>query len=138
MPKTNQEIDPIWPILDYSIYEKLIAADIVIGTPSTFLLEAMLLNKRIILDYRKLKSEHSPRELFESRTHFREIAKSDKIAKLFTLKDLDQLINEVVSKDQDYDDLLSYLIAGSEFTYGTRLRNLAESVCKELNMSNLQ
>jgi hypothetical protein len=138
MPKTNQEIDPIWPILDYSIYEKLIAADIVIGTPSTFLLEAMLLNKRIILDYRKLKSEHSPRELFESRTHFREIAKSDKIAKLFTLKDLDQLINEVVSKDQGYDDLLSYLIAGSEFTYGTRLRNLAESVSGELNMSNLQ
>ena len=138
MPKTNQEIDPIWPILDNSIYDKLISADIVIGTPSTFLLEAMLLNKRIILDFRKLESEHSPRELFKSRTHLREIAKSDKITKLYELKDLDSLIDEVLSQEPNYKELLNYLIAGSESTYGTKLRNLAKSVVGEPKKSNLK
>ena len=126
--KRNQEIDPIWPILDQSIYAELIKADVVIGTPSTFLVEAMLLNKRIILDYRKLQTEHSPRELFESRTHFSEIVKSDRIPKLRKLEDLEMLVGEVMNSDQDYGDLLMDLIVDPEKSFGTSLRYLMEAI----------
>jgi len=130
-PITDQQVDPIWPILDHSIYTELMKADIVIGTPSTFLLEAMLLNKKIILDYRKLKTEHSPRELFESRTHFKEILKSSSIPKLKSLGDFESLARQVMSSDQDYEYLLRDLIIEPREKFSTSLRNLAESVLIE-------
>ena len=128
IPITDQEVDPIWPILDHSIYTELMKADIVIGTPSTFLLEAMLLNKKIIIDYRKLKTEHSPRELFESRTHFREILNSTSIPKLKSLGDFEFLAQQVMNSEQDYQHLVRDLIVEPEEKFGTNLKNLAESL----------
>lgn len=130
-PKTNQEVDPIWPILDPAIYTEMIDADVVIGTPSTFLLEAMLLKKKIILDYRKLNSEHSPRTLFESRTHFIEIVESNRIPKLRKIEDLEKLVGDVLKSDQDYEDLLKDLIVEPEKTFSISLRDLVLSVVGE-------
>jgi hypothetical protein len=128
IPIIDHEVDPIWPILDYSMYTELMKADIVMGTPSTFLLEAMLLNKKIILDYRKLKTEHSPRELFESRTHFKEILESNCIPKLESLGDFKSLAHQVMNSKQDYQHLVKDLIVGPEEKFGTNLKNLVESL----------
>ena len=128
LPKIDEDIDPIWPILDRDIYKDLIAADIVIGTPSTLILEAMLLNKKIIMDYRRIKSIHSPRKVFETRKHFREILNNKDIPKLRKSTDMISMAERLIQVNQDYKETIEDLLSFPKVSYGIDLSQLAKKI----------
>ena len=129
-PKIEKDIDPIWPILDRDIYKDLIEADIVIGTPSTLILEAMLLNKKIIIDYRKIKSIHSPRKVFETRKHFWEILNNKDIPKLRKSTDIISMAERIIQLDQNYKETIEDLVSFPKVSYGSDLSQLAKKICE--------
>jgi hypothetical protein len=127
-PKIDEAIDPVWPILDRDIYSDLIEADIVIGTPSTLIVEAMLLNKKIIIDYRRIKSIHSPRRIFEGRTHFKEILNNQNFPKLRKLTEMKSMAKRISKLDQDYKETIGDLVSLPKVSYGEDLSQLAKNI----------
>jgi hypothetical protein len=127
-PKIDEEIDPIWPTLDGDIYRDLIEADIVIGTPSTLILEAMLLNKKIIIDYRRIKSIHSPRKVFRTRKHFLEILNNEDIPKLRKSSDLNSVAEKIIQFNQNYKETIEDIVSFPNVSYGIDLSELAKKI----------
>ena len=110
-----------WPVLDSKLYEKMFGADLVIGTPSTFLLESVALNKPILLDMRSLRRGVSPRTVFEKSQHFREILQSGLVPKMYSVRDARNLVLQTLSTPQDLSDLRSDLIYLSNAGFGENL-----------------
>jgi hypothetical protein len=93
-------------------------SDLVIGTPSTFLLEAIALGMPVLLDMRSLRRKPSPRSVFRESQHFREILASDLIPKMYCVRDAQQLSIEVLKSDQNLAALRFDLIHISEVGFG--------------------
>jgi hypothetical protein len=110
-----------WPVLDSKLYEKMFGADLVIGTPSTFLLESVALNKPILLDMRSLRRGVSPRTVFEKSQHFQEILQSGLVPKMYSVRDARNLVLQTLSTPQDLSDLRSDLIYLSNAGFGENL-----------------
>jgi len=99
-----------WPVLDISMYEKMITSEVVIGSPTTFLLEAIVLGKLIVLDMRPTRDIHSPQTLFQNYTHFKEILDSDGIPQIRFPDFTNDEIYELMNLGQNLDDLKKDLL----------------------------
>lgn len=107
-----------WPVLDSKLYERMYRSDLVIGTPSTFLLEAIAVGMPILLDMRSLRRKPSPRSVFKENQHFQEILASDLIPKMYCARDAQQLSIEVLNSNQNLAALRFDLIHISELGFG--------------------
>jgi hypothetical protein len=94
-----------WPVLDISMYEKMITSEIVIGSPTTFLLEAIVLGKLIALDMRLTGDIHSPQSLFQTYAHFKEILDSADIPQIRFPDGTNDEIFELMNVGQNLDNL---------------------------------
>ena len=114
-----------WPTYCDGFYDSMLNSDVIIGTPSTFLLEEIMFNKPIILDYRDCAEHYnSARRYFQHCTHLEEIVASDLIPKMYKVTELPKLILKVLSENQsEYDSLKNYLIYNDETDYSQRLTN---------------
>jgi hypothetical protein len=99
-----------WPVLDISMYEKMITSDVVIGSPTTFLLEAIVLGKLIVLDMRPTGDIHSPQSLFQTYTHFKEILDFDGIPQIRSSGATSEEIFELINIGQNLFDLRGDLL----------------------------
>lgn len=114
-----------WPTYYDGFYDSMLNSDVIIGTPSTFLLEEIMFNKPIILDYRDCGEHYnSARRYFQHSTHLEEIVASDLIPKMYKVTELPKLIVKVLSGNQfGRDSLKNYLIYNDEIEYSQRLKN---------------
>jgi hypothetical protein len=112
-----------WPTYFDGFYKEMLKCDLVIGSPSTFLLEQIMLDMPIILDYREC-SEHynSARRYFVHSTHLEEIVNTALIPKMYVASDISELVLKALLENSPSLDLLKdYLIYNDEDEYSARL-----------------
>ena len=121
-PEIEYEKGSDWPKLNDSIYTTMLQSDLVIGTPSTFLLEAMLFNLPIVLDLRRtLPKFHSHRDRFLTATHFEEILNDSRIIRFMHESEIGEASRRALIGVEDYSDLTNYLIYNDDTDFANRL-----------------
>jgi hypothetical protein len=118
-----------WPDLDEDVYKKMLESDLVIGSPSTLLLEALVFEKPVLLDLRGKKNDLvSPSSLFSKNTHLKEIFNDKRILRFFHANQLPGLLNEAVENQVDLTDLTEYLLHNDEINFADRLGFLLDKI----------
>ncbi len=121
-PKLNKNGNSDWPQLTDDLYVSMLKADIVIGTPSTFLLEALIFRMPIILDFRDLAPRYfSSRRSFEDLTHFKEILSDSTFNRFYSVEDLPAAVKRELSQDKSRDEIASNLLFNDSHDYIYRL-----------------
>jgi hypothetical protein len=118
-----------WPNLDEGIYKKMLESDLVIGSPSTLLLEALVFQKPVLLDLRgKQNNLVSPLSLFSRNTHLKEIFNDRRLLRFFHVDQIPGLVNEAIKADMDLKDLTEYLVHNDELHFTERLGHLLQKL----------
>lgn len=117
-----------WPTYFDGFYNELLKCDVIIGTPSTFLIEELMFDKPIILDFRTCSAHYnSAKRHFAHSTHLEELANSSEILKMNNLSELHSLLLMAMSMNtQEQDRLKSFLAYNNELDYSERLINFVE------------
>jgi hypothetical protein len=118
--------ESVWPTYYDGFYDSMLRSDVIIGTPSTFLMEEIMFGKPIILDYRACAEHYnSSRRYFQHSTHFEEIVSCDLIPKMYKTSEISDLALKALSKNGvDCESLRNYLIYSDEDEYSERVVNL--------------
>ena len=110
-----------WPTTNAAMYQSMLNSDIVIGSPTTILLEAIMFNKRIILDLTGCKTHFNSSEMyFKNYEHFDEIIACEGIRKFSSYNELSKILESEFDEEQylaDISDLRDYLIKLNETSY---------------------
>jgi hypothetical protein len=118
-----------WPNLDKDIYKKMLESDLVIGSPSTLLLEALVFQKPVLLDLRGKQNDLvSPFSLFSRNTHLKEIFDDRRLLRFFHAHQLPSLVNEAVETQVDLKNLTEYLVHNDETNFTDRLGFLLDKL----------
>lgn len=118
-----------WPNLDKDVYKKMLESDLVIGSPSTLLLEALVFQKPILLDLRGKQNDLvSPLSLFSRNTHLKEIFNDRRLLRFFHAHQLPGLVNEAIDTQVDLKDLTEYLVHNDEINFIDRLGFLLDKL----------
>ena len=111
-----------WPEIDSRLYKKMLDSDIVIGTPSTYLLESIILEKKVILDFRTIGKKKSPKEVFLGSEHFLEILSCDAIVRFDNLPELSKKIKETLLRLPSCNLLRQDLLFESKTSFTENLK----------------
>lgn len=118
-----------WPNLDKDVYKKMLESDLVIGSPSTLLLEALVFQKPVLLDLRGKQNDLvSPYSLFSRNTHLKEIFNDKRLLRFFHAHQLPGLLNEAVDTKVELQDLTEYLLHNDEMNFADRLGLLLDKI----------
>lgn len=118
-----------WPNLDEDVYKKMLEADLVIGSPSTLLLESLVFQKPVMLDLRGKKNDLvSPFSLFSRNTHLKEIFNDKRLLRFFHAYQIPGLVYKAVETQVDLKDLTAYLLHNDEINFANRLGFLLEKL----------
>lgn len=129
-PKIQHERGLDWPKLDDSVYSSMLQSDLVIGTPSTFLLEAMLFNLPIILDLRRSNPRfHSHRNRFVTATHFTEILSDKRIPRFNHDSEIGKITRSALVGIEDYSSLTDFLVYNDDNEFVERLVTFLNEDC---------
>jgi len=121
-PNLNKNSKSDWPQLTDDLYTSMLKADIIIGTPSTFLLEALMFRMPIILDFRDLAPHYfSSRHSFEDLTHFREILSDSTFNRFYSAQELPAAIKRELSSGTSKELIAKYLLFNDSNDYIYRL-----------------
>jgi hypothetical protein len=118
-----QVLDPSvsdWPTLNELLYAEMVKSDIVIGSPSTFLLEAIVFDKKIVLDFQNFRGE-CPRKLFSKGIHFDEIIACESLQKVKTIYELHEAVVSCLNNPLALDDLKYDLLHLSDGSFAERV-----------------
>lgn len=111
-----------WPKLDESIYRAMLQSDVVIGSPSTFLLEAMIFNVPIVLDMRtSVPRFHSHHDRFVTASHFKEILADDRIPRFKNQAEIGKAIKRAFYVFEDYSSLTEFILHNDHTCFIERL-----------------
>lgn len=122
MPTRGSNGKSDWPAIEANMYNKLVNADIVIGTPSTFLLETLLFERYVILDYRdNLNILNSPKRNFSNLTHLEEIHTDLNFHRFETVDQLTELIDNYKKDGSTKPTPYDYFVHNETVSYGSRL-----------------
>ena len=122
LPTRGSKGQSDWPDLNVSLYGDLLKADLVIGSPSTFLIEALQFQKYIILDIRDDGDKiNSPAINFKEYTHLAEIYNDDSFERFENTMELENLLNNVEFKTKKRMQILDFLLFNNYETYAFRL-----------------
>ena len=123
-----------WPLFSESLYTGLLDSDVVIVSPSTFLLEALLFNKRIILDNRDCSLHYnSPRRHFLQNNHLDEIILSSTIPRINNTNEAPQILLESLANEMKASETLKdYLIYNDDQDYAKRLEDFVSLEIQEI------
>jgi len=112
-----------WPINSDTFYAEMINCDIVIGTPSTFLLEEILFRVNLILDNRDCTEHYnSARRYFSKSAHFEEIISSDYVRRIDSTEVSAKKVLEALERVVELpSELVNYLVYNDEKDYVQRL-----------------
>jgi hypothetical protein len=110
-----------WPTTNAAMYQAMLNSDIVIGSPTTILLEAIMFNKRIIIDLTGCETHFNSSEMyFKNYEHFDEIIACEAIRKFSSYDELSKIFESEFDEEQyrkDISDLRNYLIKLNEISY---------------------
>ena len=121
-PNLNKNGKSDWPQLTDDLYTSMLKADIIIGTPSTFLLEALMFRMPIILDFRDLAPHYfSSRRSFEDLTHFKEILSDSTFNRFYSAQELPAAIKRELSSGTSKELIAKYLLFNDSNDYIYRL-----------------
>lgn len=128
-PRSGSNGKSDWPNLDEGIYKKMLESDLVIGSPSTLLLEALVFQKPVLLDLRGKKNDLvSPFSLFSRNTHLKEIFNDRRLLRFFHVDQIPGLVNQAIKADMDLRDLTEYLVHNDEIQFMERLGHLLQKL----------
>ncbi len=122
LPRIEHQDVEDWPKLDKSLYDEMLKSDLVIGAPSTFLLEAMIFNLPIVLDLRKSWPKfYSHRDRFETASHFREIVDSNLFPKVRKTSEIGKTVRSALANPSDYTKLVQFILHNDSTDFAERL-----------------
>ncbi len=123
-----------WPTYSESLYEGFLMSDLVIGSPSTFLLEELLFDCRIILDNRDCGIHYnSARMYFSKSTHFEEILSDPSILRINDVSEAADIVLSALSQEKEsINELKNLLIYNDEKEYAYRFLEFLSSELAEL------
>ena len=127
LPTLGSDQNSDWPDLDDFIYKKMLESEFIIGTPSTLLLEAILFNKKIILDMRGSRLDlTSSRSIFSICTHLKEIFQDKNIPRFYSPQEIPSIISKF-EINYNLSDLASSLLFNDNQQYIERIIKLVEA-----------
>lgn len=137
LPNVEYQRGSDWPKLDHAVYSKMLQSDLVIGTPSTFLLEAMLFDLPVILDLRKSYPKfHSHRDRFFSASHFKMIIDDNRIPRFMNDAEVGKVIRRAILGLEDYSSLRDTLVYNDEVDFVERVVNILKEENTVLNSTD--
>jgi hypothetical protein len=114
----------------------MLNSDIVIGSPTTILLEAIMFNKRIIMNLTGCDTHFNSSEMyFKNYEHFDEIIACQGIKKFSTYSDLSKILDTEFDEEQyrsDISDLRDYLIKLNETSYESEFIKTHQAISRML------
>ena len=124
-----------WPVNTDTFYSEMLNCDIVIGSPSTFLLEEFLFGVNLILDNRDCTVHYnSARRYFSKSEHFEEIISSDKVLRIDRTKDSAKVVLEALGRVvEPSGELRNYLIYNDDREYSQRLAGFLKLELSKIN-----
>jgi hypothetical protein len=129
LPKVSSRANSDWPALDDDIYSTMLKTDVVIGTPSTFLLEALMFNMPVVLDFRNhLPTYNSSQKNFQIASHFKDIVSDRSILRFYSSADAAEAIHEELSNMINRQELVGHLLFNTDDPFMTRLVPLIRQI----------
>jgi hypothetical protein len=121
-PNLNKNGQSDWPELTDDLYISMLNADIVIGTPSTFLLEALTFRMPIILDFRDRDPGYfTSRRAFEDLTHFKEILSDSTFNRFYFAREVPTAVKRELAHGGSRDKITKHLLFNDSNNYFSRL-----------------